>query len=95
MAPSSPDLEKARAGEGNSHHYHLNLPHDLGKRLRQFLRPDGTRIHVAQSPEEETRLRHQLSIQEPNDNFDVYIHGSPEHVSDPVILDQTGAQDLC
>jgi hypothetical protein len=95
MAPSSPDLEKEGAGEENFHHYHLNLPHDLGKRLRQFLRPDGTRIHVAQSPEEETRLRRQLSISEPNDNFDVYIHGSPEHVSDLMILDQPGAQDPC
>ena len=89
MASSSPDLEKDGAGEENPHRYHLHLPHDLGRRVKQFLRPDGTRVHVVQNPEEETKLRRYLSTSEPKDNFDVYIHGSPEHVSYPMILERS------
>ena len=84
MASSSPDLEKGGASADYLHH--LNLPHDLGRRVRQFLRPDGTRVHVAQTPEDETKLRRHLSVSETNENFDVYIHGSPEHVSYPMNL---------
>ena len=93
MASSFPDLEKEGAGEGNPHSYHLHLPHDLRRRVRQFLKPDGRRVLVVPNPEEETKLRRHLSVLEPNGNFDVYIHGSAEHVSYPMTLEQTEAQD--
>ena len=63
---------------GESHH---TYSHHNGKRLRKLLKPDGRRIHVASSPEEHTRLQKTLSTTEPDERFDVYIHGSPEHVS--------------
>ncbi|KAI9834470.1 MAG: hypothetical protein M1826_002624 [Phylliscum demangeonii] len=53
-------------------------PHHGGRRLRHFLRPDGRRVHVAQSPEDERKLR--LQLESTNDDFDVYLHGSPEHL---------------
>lgn len=52
-----------------------------GRRLRQFLRPDGKTIHVAASPEAAETMRRQLSQDYKNDEFDLIIHGSPEHVS--------------
>ena len=51
-----------------------------GRRLRQFLHPDGRTIHVATSPEEAETLKRQLSQQQKEDGFDLIIHGSPEHV---------------
>ena len=49
-------------------------------RLRNLLKPDGRRVHIAGSPEEHVRLRRNLSTIEPDGEFDVYIHGSDEHV---------------
>lgn len=66
-------------------HYHT------GKRLRKLLRPDGKRIHIAASPEEHLRLTRTLPDIEPDDNFEVHIHGSAEHVSR---LGQSGHQTL-
>lgn len=45
------------------------------------MRPDGRRIHIAGSPEEHERLRKTLPSIEPDGEFDIYIHGSDEHVS--------------
>lgn len=45
------------------------------------MRPDGRRIHIAGSPEEHERLRKTLPSIEPDAEFDIYIHGSDEHVS--------------
>ncbi|KAI9884875.1 MAG: tRNA-specific adenosine deaminase subunit tad3 [Watsoniomyces obsoletus] len=74
MAASTDGSTLANQAHGSSNHHH----HHNGRRLRQFLRPDGRRVHIAQSPEEEIKLRKHLeSTDEP---FDVYIHGSPEHV---------------
>lgn len=56
----------------SSHHHHN------GRRIRQFLRPDGRRVHVAHSPEDAVRLKSHL--ESTNEPFDIYIHGSPEHV---------------
>jgi hypothetical protein len=50
--------------------------HHTGKRLRQFLRPNGRRVHIAQTPEDQARLKKELL---PPEDFDVYIHGTDEH----------------
>ena len=72
------------------HHHHLNAR----ARLRHFLHPSGTRVHIADSPIEADRLQRQLSNNNNNNNnnnnsqypaapepFSVYISGSPEHLS--------------
>jgi hypothetical protein len=83
---STEDLEKAdhESPPHLNHHHHVHIPHHPGRRLKQFMRPDGRRVHVAPTPEEENKLRQHLSISEPNNDFDIFIHGSPEHVSNPI-----------
>jgi len=68
----------------NNHHHHLNAR----ARLRHFLHPSGTRVHIADSPIEADQLLRQLSNndsnnkpQSPPEPFSVYISGSPEHLS--------------
>ena len=82
-------LEHHHEHEHGDHHIHI--PHHPGKRLKQWARADGRKIHIAHTPEEEVELRRYLSVSEPSQDFDIYIHGSPEHVrlptpmaSDPV-----------
>ncbi|KAL9001171.1 MAG: hypothetical protein Q9169_000355 [Polycauliona sp. 2 TL-2023] len=50
------------------------------QRLKNLLRPDGRRIHVAASPEEHARLHQTLAEIEPDGNFHICLHGSPEHL---------------
>lgn len=57
-------------------HGHLHT----GKRLRQLLRPNGRRIHIAATPEEHIRLTRILPNIEPDDNFEIHLHGSVEHL---------------
>lgn len=59
----------------NSHHHH-----HTGRRIRQFLHPNGKKIHIAGSPSEAEQLRRALSSTEKDGTFDLVIHGSPEHV---------------
>ncbi|KAH7392845.1 bacterial low temperature requirement A protein-domain-containing protein [Pyrenochaeta sp. MPI-SDFR-AT-0127] len=59
------------------HHHHL---HHTGKRLKQFLRSDGRKVHIASSPDEANHLRKTLSSAQEKDDFDLVIHGSPEHI---------------
>ena len=73
LAMVSTSTATGQSGHGGNHHN--------GKRLRKLLKPDGRRVHVAASPEEHRRLQKTLSTTEPDEHFDVYIHGSPEHVS--------------
>ena len=54
-------------------------PH-LPQRLRQYLHPSGRKIHIAPSPDAADTLRKQLSQDPSNDQFDVHIQGSPEHL---------------
>jgi len=54
--------------------------HSHRNRLRHFFLPDGRRVHIAASPEEADTLKQKLSRQYPDQEFDLYIHGSPEHV---------------
>ncbi|CAO2648559.1 Nn.00g078260.m01.CDS01 [Neocucurbitaria sp. VM-36] len=60
------------------HHHHAHL-HYSGKRFRQFVRPNGRNVHIASSPEEANLLRKSLSAANEKDDFDLVIHGSPEH----------------
>ena len=50
------------------------------KRLRKLLRPNGKRVHIAATPEEHLRLARTLPDIEPDDNFEIHIHGSAEHL---------------
>ena len=59
------------------HHHHLNAR----ARLRHFLHPSGTRVHIADSPVEADNLHRQLSNQPTDEPFSIYISGSPEHIS--------------
>ena len=74
----------AGASTPTTSHAQLHYPRlqHTGKRLRQILRPDGRKVHVAHSPEELDNQRRRLSsIAEKNEQFDVVLHGSNEHVS--------------
>ncbi|KAL8711317.1 MAG: hypothetical protein Q9220_004214 [cf. Caloplaca sp. 1 TL-2023] len=55
--------------------------HHTGQRLKRLLRPDGRRVHVAYTPEEHAHLQKALTAVEPDDNFDICLHGSPEHLA--------------
>jgi hypothetical protein len=61
----------------HGHHHHLNAR----ARLRHFLHPSGTRVHIADSPVEADHLHRQLSNQPEQEPFSIYISGSPEHIS--------------
>ena len=71
-------------GGGGGHHQHHHHYHHSGRRLRQFLRPDGRRVHIAHSPEEAEKMRRRLTSgdqdKDQDQDFDLYIHGSPEHL---------------
>nr|POE77793.1 hypothetical protein CFP56_09436 [Quercus suber] len=62
-----------------THHPH---PHSAKarERIRNFLHPDGRRIHVATSPEESNRLRKQLEQLNDQGDFDVFLSGTAEHL---------------
>jgi hypothetical protein len=61
-------------------HHHSHLHGHTAKRLRQFFSPEGKRIHVAHSPDEADNIRKQSVASSEKADFDVVIHGSPEHV---------------
>src|ERR1700760_1406182 len=50
------------------------------ERLRHFLHPNGKKVHVASSPAEAEQLRRQLAEIHDDEEFDVCISGSPEHL---------------
>ncbi|ESZ94376.1 hypothetical protein SBOR_5240 [Sclerotinia borealis F-4128] len=54
--------------------------HQRGHRLRNFMLPNGRKVHIAPSPEEAETLRRRLSITEKDQPFDLVINGSPEHL---------------
>jgi hypothetical protein len=51
-----------------------------GRRLRQFIRPDGRKVHICHTPEEHEHVKKRLLETSPDHDFDVFIHGTPEHV---------------
>lgn len=61
------------------HHHHHHHFHQTSRKIRQILRPDGKKVHVAGSPEESNHLQKTLSGEKGGD-FNVVIHGSPEHI---------------
>lgn len=58
------------------HHYGARAR----EKIRHFLHPDGKRIHVASSPEEALQFRKKLLRQLGEDEFDIFISGTPEHL---------------
>jgi hypothetical protein len=69
---------------GTTTHHTPHHPHvhgHSGKRLRHFFSPEGRRIQVAHSPDEANNIRKQSIAVNEKDDFDLVIHGSPEHVS--------------
>ena len=51
-----------------------------GQRLRKLLHPNGKRIHIAATPEEQLRLKKTLPQVEPDEHFEVHLHGTQEHL---------------
>lgn len=83
-SPAAGDVEKQQAGlsstpDEHQHHHHHGA--HLRERLRNFLHPNGKRIHVAGSPEEARSLRTRLEQIHSDDEFDIYISGTPEHLA--------------
>jgi hypothetical protein len=77
----TPASNTAAAQHEPHQHHHPHLGHHTGKRLRHFLRPDGRKVHIASSPDEANHLRRKLSTANEKEDFDLVIHGSPEHAS--------------
>ncbi|MCJ1230263.1 hypothetical protein MMC12_006935 [Toensbergia leucococca] len=59
---------------------HTSKLHHPVRRIKQYLRPNGRKVHICTTPEEIEKLKHQLAIQEGHEDFDLYLHGSPEHL---------------
>lgn len=58
---------------------HIHLPGEgHARRLKHFVLPNGRRIHIAPTPEEQARLLKELTHEDPSANFDVLIQGTPE-----------------
>ncbi|CAK4028528.1 low temperature requirement A [Lecanosticta acicola] len=77
------DIETQEMGlsvkpDDDHHHHHYGAR--VRERLRSFLHPNGRTIHVAASPEEAASLRRRLEQIHSNEDFDVYISGTPEHL---------------
>ncbi|KAK4547050.1 hypothetical protein LTR36_001271 [Oleoguttula mirabilis] len=81
------DAEKTAAGltfavphpRGGGHASHQHVA-KAKEKIRHFLHPDGKRIHVASSPEEAIHLRHKLAQLHKDEDFDVCVSGTPEHL---------------
>jgi len=54
--------------------------HHRARRLRNFVLPDGRKVHIALSPEEAESLRQRLTAIKKDEPFDLVISGSPEHL---------------
>jgi hypothetical protein len=71
-------LPISSSSQHHNHHLHAR------SRLRHFLHPSGTRVHIADSPVEADHLHRQLSNNNETSSsepFSIYISGSPEHIS--------------
>lgn len=64
----------------HGHHLHGHAGVHMRERLRHFLHPNGKRVHVAASPEEAVNLRQRLASIHSDDEFDIYVSGTPEHL---------------
>lgn len=57
----------------STHHYHA-------RRLLYFIRPSGRHVHIAHTPEEDLKLRRELSAKYKDEEFEIFILGTPEHI---------------
>jgi hypothetical protein len=77
--------EKQPGTEHTTHpgHNHQHLPfYATRHRFAHFLKPNGKKVHIAGSPDEFESLKRRLSTVQPNqDEWEVVINGSLEHVS--------------
>jgi hypothetical protein len=78
----------AGATPGHHHHHHHHL-HGAGRTIKHLLRPDGRQVHIAKNPDEARRMSQTLRLNE-KDDFDLVIHGSPEHVCLQLVLMDDG-----
>lgn len=81
MSPADPPSGLSNGGTvtpSKDSHRHFN---HHGRRLRHFIRPSGRHVHIAHTPEEDLKLRKELSSKYTDSEFDVYIHGTPEHIA--------------
>jgi hypothetical protein len=70
---------------GHGHH-HPHIHGHTGKRVKHFFSPEGRRIHVAHSPDEANKIRKKSIAANEKEDFDLVIHGSPEHVSSKTMV---------
>ena len=77
MSPTDPPSGISTGGtvtpSRSSRHHHA-------RRLLHFIRPSGRHVHIAHTPEQHEELRKQLTSHYTDQEFDVYIHGTPEHI---------------
>ena len=76
-AKSDPEKDGFESSVGVS-----SYSHEIFNRVRHIVRPDGRKVHVAGSPADVEPLKRKISTVMPNeDEWDIVIHGSGEHVS--------------
>ena len=74
------DAASTLAPSQHQHRISFAHHHHSGSRIRHFLHPNGKKIHVAASPTDVETLRKTVSAIEKEGDFELVIHGSPEHV---------------
>ena len=73
---ASPQGEHDHDGSNTpQHHAHGH------RRLLEFVRPNGVKVHIAHTPEQHAQLQRELSEKHPEGDFDVFVSGTAEHVS--------------
>ncbi|KPI36647.1 uncharacterized protein AB675_9994 [Cyphellophora attinorum] len=79
-SPADSDIEGGK--HHAHHHHHPHLPHHLRSRhLNSFIHPHhGRHCHVVKTPDELERKRLELSATFSQEQFDVVLHGSPDHI---------------
>ncbi|KAK5382340.1 hypothetical protein LTR20_006027 [Exophiala xenobiotica] len=79
-SPNGPDNEKTDV-EKHHHHPHLHLTHGQKRRFLEFVHPHtGKTVHVCHSPEHLELKRTELLRHRKDDEFDVILQGSAEHL---------------
>jgi hypothetical protein len=73
MSNTPTNVSGVTLSSGHSHHHR-------GRRLRNFILPNGREVHIALSPEEAESLRQRLTAIRKDEGFDLVINGSPEHL---------------
>jgi Bacterial low temperature requirement A protein (LtrA) len=84
-APVSPSPPNEKAQEQHTHQLNSHHAHHHGARLLEFVHPHtGRTTHVVHTPEDLEKKRRELTRQsvdakESLEDFDLVLHGSPEH----------------